>query len=250
MIRCYAVDDEVKAIKLIQALIAEIHSVECTLVGSANSVEAAVKELHELDVDVVFLDIKLGAENGFDLLDHFKNPPFQVVFTTAFNQYAIKAFEYNAIHYILKPIDEEKLAKAIQKVANNSLQNQQKKLLQTLESIKASELQRIAIPSLSRTEILELDDVEHLTGDGSYTNIMVLSKGKITSSRSMAYFEKILPKDRFYRTHKRHIINVNHILEIEKGRSPTIFLRSGTALPVSAANKEGLLKMLETRVHF
>jgi two-component system LytT family response regulator len=249
MIRCYLVDDEKNAIKLLTETLGDIDT-PCKIVGSANSIQTAAHDLQQLDVDLLFLDIKLGADTSFKLLDMFEEPPFKVIFVTAYNQFAIKAFEYNAINYLLKPLDKTRVEVAVKRAALSAPKLEQTQLLAALKLVKQQELKRVAIPSLERTEFIDLDKIEHLSGDGSYTHIMLSSKEKLTSSRPLAYFEKLLPSSQFCRVHKRHIINIDHILEMEKGRSPTLFLRTGATLPVSSGNKELLYQALETRIRF
>jgi two-component system LytT family response regulator len=249
MINCFLVDDEPNAVKLLDSILTDV-SQECTVVGTAHTIEDALEGVEKLQIDLLFLDIKLGNTSGFDLLDKIDNINFQVVFTTAFSQYAIKAFEYNAVHYLLKPLDAEKVASLVKKLNRNKGEQNQQNLLAALDFIKSQKQSRVAIPSLERTEFIDLTEIEYLQGDGSYTIILLLNGSKITSSRPMGYFEKLLPADIFCRIHKRYMANVEHIKEIEKGRSPTLFMRSGAILPVSAGNREPLMRLLGTRIHF
>lgn len=247
--RCYLVDDEKNALDLLKKILKSIDT-QCEISGQAQSVQAAAADLKQLDVDLLFLDIKVGADTSFKLLDQFDDPPFKVIFVTAFNQFAVKAFEYNAVNYLLKPLDAQKVNEAVKRASANALRTEQAQLLAALKLVKQQELSRVAIPSLERTEFIELDKIEHLSGDGSYTSILLTTKEKLTSSRPLAYFEKALPTHLFCRIHKRHIVNIDHILEMEKGRSPTLFLRSGAILPVSSSNRESLFQALETRIRF
>lgn len=249
MIKCFLVDDEANAIKLLKLLLEEVdESVE--IVGSANTLEEAYSELKLTQPDVLFLDINLGEQTGFDLLEKFDEISFHVIFTTAYNQFALKAFDYNAVHYLLKPLDLSQLNKGLKKLLQTTNSAQQNNLRDTLDLLKSQKHTKVAIPSMDNIEFIALADIEHLAGDGSYTNISLINGGSITSSRPMGYFEKILPPHIFCRMHKRYIANVEHIKSLDRGRNPTIYMCTGSVLPVSATYRNNLQKLMEANIKF
>ncbi len=249
MIKCFLVDDESNAIKLLKLLLQDVDKT-IEIVGSANTLEEAYTALKSSQPDVVFLDINLGEKTGFDLLEKFEEIPFQVIFTTAYNQFALKAFDYNAVHYLLKPLELSQLNKALKKLTETSFNVSQTKLRDTLDLLKSQKHTKIAIPSMDSIEFISLSDIEHLAGDGSYTNICLIDGSSITSSRSMGHFEKTLPTHLFCRMHKRYIANVEHIKSLDRGRNPTIYMCTGSVLPVSATYRDDLQKLMEANIKF
>ena len=184
--------------------------------------------------------------NGFDLLQKFKEINFEVVFITAYDQYAMKAIRFAALDYLLKPVDEKELAEAVQK-ATVQLQhkNQQQLvelLLKNMEQNKT--MNRIALPTLNGLRIIDFDSIVYLSADGNYTNFHLLDKETITICRTLKEYEDLLDSNTFFRSHHSYLINLKHVKEYRKGRGGFLIMKTGNQIDVSQRKRDELLEKL------
>ena len=217
-LRTLLVDDEPLARENLRMLIADFCP-EIEVVGTAGSVTEAKQKIEELTPEVVFLDIRMpsGAE-GFQLLEEVPDKKFLVVFVTAFKDYAIKAFNANAIHYVLKPVDIDDLQTAVKKLleVHKTVENNPTNFADYVETLNnlsstlngAGEVQRIAIHHSKGFKIVEDTEIIHLEADGNCTHLHFEDGGKYLDTRTLRIYEDILNKGRFFRTHKSHIVNL------------------------------------------
>ena len=212
---------------------------------AVNGIEAlAVIEKH--DPQLIFLDIEMPKMNGFEMLNNIKEKNFQIIFTTAYDQYAIKAIKYAAFDYLLKPVDIEELKTAVSRAGNTETQQTKKQielLQQNMEHPK-KQLNKLAIPTLEGLLFFDINDIIHLEANSNYTFIHFSGKPKITASKTLKEFEDILPEDIFFRTHHSHLINLNYIKRYIKGDGGQIELQNGTYVDVSRRKKEEFLKAI------
>jgi len=252
-LRTLIVDDEAPARENLKLLLAE-HCPGIEVIALADSVEAAQKRIKELSPQVVFLDVCMpSGTEGFDLLDALPEKNFQVVFVTAFKDYALKAFHANAIHYILKPIDIDDLKAAVKKlVANQELfssnQENLSSYIRSLENLTKSmnpalPSQRITINHAKGFKIVDPSDIMYLEGEGNYTNIYFSDGTQYVDTRSLGIYEDILDPKKFFRVHKSHIVNVLCVKEFLNDEGSFVIMKNGARLAISRLRLAGFLEL-------
>ncbi|WP_272150342.1 LytR/AlgR family response regulator transcription factor [Tenacibaculum aiptasiae] len=233
-IQAVIVDDELNARENLKYLL-NAFCKEIEVVSEASNVDEAVEEIKKTKPQLVFLDIEMPRKNGFQLLEEFENVDFQIVFITAYDMYAIKAFEVAAIDYLLKPIDIERLKEAVKKVIKN-LGNSNTNL-EVLKSNK-KELQRIAIPYKTDYAIVNLSDILCIEADRMYSVIYTNNDKKYVVAKKLSYYQKLLCTDNdFARVHRSWIINVNQIETYSK-KEKEVKLKTDLKIPISKSYKE------------
>lgn len=245
MISAIIVDDESKGrLALREKLSAYCPQIK-VLAEASNGHEALMLIQHH-NPQLIFLDIEMPRMNGFEILNELPERNFRIIFTTAYDQYAIKAIKYSAFDYLLKPIDIEELKTAVLKVdvqENNQTKKQAELLNQNMQQPK-KQLSKLAIPTLDGLMFYDINDIIHLEANSNYTNIHLTNKIKITASKTLKEFEELLPEDIFFRTHHSHLINLKYIKRYIKGDGGQIELQNGTYVDVSRRKKEEFLKTM------
>ena len=239
------VDNEKHCIESIIDLISRCNF-EFEIITSAQTVKEAIYKTNSYKPDLIFLDIHLGNQTGFDFLSEIEKKDFDLIFTTAYEQYAVKAFEFSALDYLLKPINLEDFKRAINKFNNNvSRQYFENKMDVFLHNLKNDILNRkIVIPSQEGLEFLELHNIVRFQADGNYTHVFLKNGTKFTASKTLKYFEDMLSGSIFFRVHHSHMINLEHIKKYYKGRGGYIIMEDNTSVNVSVRKKESLLKFI------
>ncbi|MCF8428872.1 MAG: LytTR family DNA-binding domain-containing protein [Bacteroidia bacterium] len=245
MINVAIVDDEKNCVEVLEKLLFECNQ-NINIVGTANSVESALRLIEENknDIHILFLDIHIPGGNGFSVIKNLTNIKFQIVFTTAFDQYAINAIRFSALDYILKPINQNELQNTLdrfevilpQKTA--IIENFKEKLIQN------KLFDKLAIQTQSEIIFLALNDIIYLESDKNYTTIYLENGNKIVASKNLGYFEEILPTNEFFRTHNFYIVNLSKIKKYIKGKTGALTLNNGAMLEVSPKRKDDLFKFL------
>ncbi len=234
------VDDEKNVRIVIKKLLALV-STDYEVVGEAASVVEAKDVITKTSPDLVLLDIELEDGTGFDLLKQIENPDFKLIFITAFNEYAIRAFKFNALDYLLKPIDPEELKEAISKAKSTiNSENEINLLLENLENNKKSEIQKLVIKTTQRTYFLPINDILYFQSDGSYSKIITKDKN-ILASKNLKHFQELVPEELFIRTHQSYLVNKEHVAGL-KGNN--IVLKNNVEIPISVRRKKDIKKML------
>lgn len=210
------------------------------LVGSFDNVAAAVEPIGKLKPDIVFLDIELPGESGFALFDYIPSPNFGVIFTTAYNQFAIRAFKMSAVEYLLKPIDIAELQEAILKVETQIEQKANLEIIGLLKSNMSSGRKRIAISHSEGYDLLDVDNIIWLNADSNYTNIYLQGGRKITVSKTLKNLEEILEKSLFFRVNRGNLVNINFVMQYKKSDN-SIVLADGTGMFISEARRDAFL---------
>jgi two-component system, LytTR family, response regulator len=245
MITAIIIDDEAKGrLALREKLLAYCSQVN-VLAEAANGAEALMLIQHH-QPQLIFLDIEMPRMNAFEMLNELPKKNFHIIFTTAYDQYAIRAIKYAAFDYLLKPIDIEELKAAVSKLDTTST-NQTKKQVELLqENMKEpkKQLNKLAIPTLEGLLFYDIADIVHLEANSNYTNIYLSSKTKITASKTLKELEELLPAAIFFRTHHSHLINLNYIKRYIKGDGGQIELQNGNYVDVSRRKKEEFLKVI------
>ncbi|MFS8083687.1 MAG: LytR/AlgR family response regulator transcription factor [Ginsengibacter sp.] len=238
------IDDELKGrIALRQKLFDYCKDVH--LIGEAENGEEGITLINILKPDIVFLDIEMPRMDGFDMLLRLQQKNFDLIFTTAYDQYAIKAIKYAAFDYLLKPIDIEELKTAVAKSNNNSQDSTEKKLVVLDQNLHSNVLlNKIAIPTLDGLLFYNIADIIHLEANRNYTTIYFINNVKLIASKTLKDFEELLPTDIFIRIHHSHLINLNYIKRYIKGDGGQIELQDGKIVDVARRKKEEFLKAI------
>lgn len=237
------VEDELNAREFLQKLISRNFSNYCNILATASDIQTASNCLMNNNFDVVFLDIQLGNENGFDLLKRFSQRNFQVVFTTAHKDYAIKAIKESAFDYLLKPINYIDLLAVFKKLESTNLSNSILDKLTTLDTKLSpfnDNYSKIALPINDGLKLVNLADVTYGIASGSYSEIFLVDNTKIISSKPLKYFEDVLPPNLFFRCHKSYLVNLNFVNSFND-LSKKLILINGTEIPVSIRKKEAFI---------
>lgn len=217
------------------------------LIGNTNTIANAVNEIPHLDLDIVFLDIELPNENGFKLFEYFPNHEFEVIFTTAYSEFAIKAFNYSAIHYILKPIDIGELQIAISKVA--ALKSDQKKSdqIQVWKNVKNKNFSKIVLPTNNGFHFIDTDDIVWCEAKSNYTLFHILGRENILVSKSLKTYENALENKSFFRSSRSSLINLNHIVHSSNHAKMEITMIDGSIIILGERRKAIFKKIFESK---
>lgn len=238
MIKTLIIEDEPQArdgLKKILSLIAP----DIEVIGETASIKESLLFLKNNTIDLAFLDIELDDGHSFDLLKKLKKINFKVIFTTAFNDYAIKAFKFNALDYLLKPIDPSELQAAIQKATKEIKQDLHFDSLLRLS--KTKEEQKITLKTSDNTYVVEVANIIRLEAEGAYTKFITTSNN-ILISKNLRYYEDLLSSYKFIRTHQSHLVNYRHILSIAKQQE--VYLSKDERVPISTRRKKEVFEAI------
>ena len=245
MQKAVIIDDEAKGRLALKEKIKQYcPGVEVVAEASNGKEGIAAIEMHH--PQIIFLDIEMPVMNGFEMLNNISDKNFHIIFTTAYDQYAIKAIKYAAFDYLLKPIDIEELKTAVSKIGSNEnlqTKNQIQLLQQNMQQPK-KHLHKLAIPTLDGLFFYDINDVIYLEANSNYTYIHFQNKTKVLASKTLKEFEELLPGDIFFRPHHSHLINLNYIKRYIKGDGGQIELQNGAFVDVSRRKKEEFLKVI------
>jgi two-component system LytT family response regulator len=241
------IDDDSNVRDLYRNLISAKYK-EFEQIVEAGSVVEGVELIKINSPDVVILDIDLGDGTGFDVLQAVKPYNFSLIFSTAFNDYAIKAFKFSALDYVLKPVDESDLCNAIEKALdareNLNLDLRLKNFFNQYSN-KSSQQKKIVLKTMGEIHIVDISDIIYCQSDNSYTTFFFSNGDEIVVSRSMKEFEDILTEYSFFRPHNSYLVNLNFIKKLDKSDGGFLILKNGREIPVSVRKKAGLIQVLE-----
>lgn len=244
MPRIIIIDDEAHARSCLRKMLAQ-YCPKAQVIGEADSVAAGISLILKKKPEAVLLDIQMRDGTGFDLLGHFPRPDFDIVFTTAFDQFALKAFKFNAIDYLVKPVDPLELCRSIIKVRENrDRQMYFEQLSQLREMIQTRKYEKITISTNEGLVFLRLKELTRLKSSGSYTTFFTRDGKKVMVARTLKKFEEILPTDTFFRPHQSHIVNLNFVQGILREDGGYALMEDGTRIPISGRKREEFLGLL------
>ena len=220
-------------------------------IDEAEGVSMGVQKITAFQPDIVLLDVEMNDGTGFDLLKQVPNPTFQLIFTTAHNQYAVQAFKFSAIDYLLKPVDpielNNSLARAKENIANHTLKNQLLVLMQQL-SPKAEPDKQIILKDIDKTYFIKMSEILFCEAAGSYTKFHLTNHDTILVSRNLHTYEELLAPAGFIRTHHSYLVNPTKIKVFDrKADSGLLILEGGHTIPVSQRKKDFVIQFLESR---
>ena len=246
MIKAVIIDDELNAQNLLEKTLHKYFPNRFNIVEKCVSVDAGVLAIRKYEPELVFLDIQMPEKNGFELFKYFDVVNFEVIFTTAYNQFAIKAIKRSALDYLLKPIDHMELAAAVKKFERKNAGNfAQKKLSLLLENLNVNDqnVSKIAFPTLEGFDLIHTNQILYCKADNNYCSIKKIDGFSMTASRTLKFVEEILPANCFQRIHKSYVINLNYVVRYHKGNKE-IELTNGEKLPVSFRKEEEFINAI------
>ena len=246
MIKAIIIDDEFNAIKNLKWEI-ENFCDDIEVCDTFTNPLEAISAINYLKPDCVFLDIEMPEMDGFQLLSQLAFRDFDLIITTAYDNYAIKAFKEHAIDYLLKPIDSEDLLQTISRVRNNQNQNslgdEVKKIIESFTP--QTQPKRLALPLVGKTLYVNIQDIMFCKSDGNYTEIHMINDQKEMLSKKLKEIEAQID-DTFFRVHNSYLVNINFIKEFVKNEGLYVVLQNGNTIPVSRAKKNELLQFLNS----
>lgn len=246
MLNAIIVDDERHCRDSLEKLLAQ-HRSFIDLKAAVETVDEAVEAIETLSPDVVFLDVHLQNETGFDLLKRLGRIDFYIIFTTAYEAYAVNAFKYSAFDYLLKPIDPNEFGETVNRLRDRRNEEDYSKKLEVLfhnfES-RIEGIKKIAIPTVKDFTFLNISDVIRCESDGNYTHIFTVKGKKLTSTRTLKYFEDLIGDVQFFRIHKSHYVNLGHVEKYIKGKGGYVVMSDRATLEVAVRRKEEFLRRL------
>jgi len=246
MIKAIIIDDEMHCRKTLSILLKE-YCPEVEVIEQCDNGEAGVEAIKKLKPDLVFLDIEMPRMNGFEMLEQLSEISFAVIFTTGYDQYAIKAFRFSALDYLLKPIDHEELRKAVLKVSRQVLYPLAQQIEILLQKIhhQPSPINKIALPTVEGLQMIPVDSIISCASDRNYTSLLLKNKQKIIISKILKDIEEMLEEYSFLRVHHSYIVNLNEITRYIKGEGGYLVMSDGSSVDVSRSRKEILLQKLQ-----
>jgi two-component system, LytTR family, response regulator len=218
------------------------------IVAQASNVKDGVEAIQKYAPDLILLDVEMPDGTGFDLLKKLMPIDFQVIFITAHNEFAVKAFKFSALDYLLKPVDPEELVMTLQKAQQLKKQTQiQMQLAILLNNIQdfAGEVKKLVLKDADNVHIVSIAEVMYMQADNNYTSFFLADKRKIVISKTLKEYEQLLEGKGFFRCHQSHLINLNYVLRIDKRDGGFIVMKDQTQLPLSSRKKDQLLEWLE-----
>jgi two-component system LytT family response regulator len=246
MLRTVIIDDEAHVRETLSRLLV-MHCPQVKVVGEAYSVASGLKIIHELNPQLVLLDIKMDDGSGFDLLRSLEVIDFKVIFITAYEKYAVQAFKFAAIDFLLKPVNPEELADAVMR-AETLVQEHFNTQLQAMQENLRSDIRqkkKIVLKTLDNVYLVDMQDITHCESDGCYTSVHLSVGDKIIISKNLGEFEEMLGESGFYRVHKSYLINLMHIKRFEKQEGGYIILTGDDKVPVASRKREELMELFE-----
>ncbi len=245
-IRTLIIDDKIANINTLSKLLT-LYCPQVELCATAENITEGYNAIVTLQPALVFLDIEMPDGSGFDLLSKFNDPGFEVIFTTAYNQYALRAFREQALDYLLKPIVIDELRQAVSKASQQiGLKQTHIDLEQLLQRLHIPQLGKISIPVLDGYLFINQQDIIRCEASRSYTHFFMTDGRKLVVSLHLKECESLLPRGSFFRVHHSHIINLQYIVRYTKGRGGYVQMTDNSTVEVAASKKEAFLELMKT----
>lgn len=244
IIKAIIVDDESNCIEMLVWLL-ENYCPEVSIVALCDSAEMGLKTIPKLKPDVVFLDIEMPKMNGFDMLEKLGNIDFQIVFTTAYDTFAIKAFKYAALNYLLKPIDPDDLTVTIQRLKDKMSAPSKTQMDMLFQNIANRNLpiERIALSIGDGLVFVNTKDICYFHADSNYTFVVMVDGKKVLVAKTLKEINDILSGSDFFRVHNSYLVNLNHIIKFVRGDGGYIVMPDNTQITISRSKKEEFFQL-------
>lgn len=232
MLKTVIIDDEPDARFLLRHALVEKYANELKIVAEADSVKRGIDILENHKPDLVFLDIQMNDGTSFDLLEQLPNHPFDVVFVTAFDQFALKAFDFYALGYLVKPFKKSSLFNTVDKFINKQIPTPNPGLKILAGNNGQHDISKIVIPNVEGFHVIDLEDIMYLKSDNNYSEFYMKSGDKKTSSKTLKDYERLLASKGFYRIHQQYLINLNFVSEYIKQDGGQVIMKNNAFLPI------------------
>lgn len=245
MIHTMIIDDEPRGRELLKMMLAN-SCPSVKVVGEAGNIHEGLEMIKKHEPDLVLLDIEMPGGTGFDLLAKFDDITFNIIFITAFDKYAIKAIKFAAMDYLLKPVEEEDLAKAITRVEENVNRKANKAAVTNLlqNNKRSADNQKIGLTTSDGLDFVEIKTILRCEADGKYTYVYLLDGKKLLVSKNLKEFEDLLSDFNFFRVHHSHLVNLDYIKKYQSGRGGYVVMSDGSTITVSQRKKEEFMNSL------
>ena len=246
MIKALIIDDEKHCCDNLQWLIKQ-YCPEIEIISVCNSAEKGLQQIHDQQPQLIFLDVEMPDMTGFEMLEVLKDINFDIIFTTAFDQYAIRAIKFGALDYLVKPIDKEELLEAVNKFINRTQRDSLKQLNALLSHIKKSNdlsFQKIALPTMHSYELVPLNNIIVCESNNNYTDVRLNNGQHFLISKTLKQIEDLLDMPPFFRVHNSYLVNLQYAIRYMKGEGGYLVLNNDMTVPVSRSKKEELLKLI------
>ena len=237
------VDDELHCLETLQWQLTR-YCPSVKVIGRYRSAQEALTALSKQKPDIAFVDIEMPHTNAFEMLGALAPIDFQLIFTTAYDEYAVKAFKVNAVDYLLKPIDKDELITAVQKVERNPIHKQQYQALKQFLQSQHLEDERITFSTQEGLEVVAIQDIIRCQSDSNYSDILLVDERKITISRTLKEVEEMLKAYSFFRVHHSHLVNLRHVRKYLRGDGGAVVMSDQSQVSVARSRKEQLLSLL------
>lgn len=243
--RAIIIEDEILGIKSLSTLLKR-YCPEVELIGTAMEVETGIQLIQEVKPELIFLDVQLQEGTAFEILKRINQLNFQLIFTTAFSQYAIKAIKFNALDYLLKPIDVDELKAAVAKAIQQGKPEQENPRIKNLinNSSKSKEDPILTLPTAESLEFIRISEISRCKAEGAYTLFFIQDGRQILVSKHIKVYESLLNDNSFYRPHQSHLINRNYLQKFVKGDGGYLLMQDGSSIPVSKHRRSDFLKWI------
>ncbi|MEX1003630.1 MAG: LytTR family DNA-binding domain-containing protein [Crocinitomicaceae bacterium] len=246
MIKSLIIDDEKDARYLLKVSLEQMFSDQIEITDEASSVLSGVKSIQKHRPDLVFLDVKMRDGTGFDLLDQLDTIDFEIIFVTAYDKYAIRAFQFSAFGYILKPFKKSELESIINKLSvqiKNKGSDVSKRVKILIENyVDKNKIHKLVLSNVDGFKVVNLTDLIRLEGDGNYTNFIILNSRKVTSSKNLREYEDLLVDHGFFRIHQSTIVNLRHVTGFKKEDGGRVEMSDGESAKLSRYRKADFME--------
>jgi len=246
--RTVVIEDEINNLNLLSHFIKK-YCPEIELVGSCQNKKDGVTLIDSLKPDLVFLDIVLEEHNAFELLEEINNKNIKIIFITAFDEFALKAFRYHAADYLLKPIQIDELIDAVKNISDqikNENNPYEDELKQLSKSFKNRTQKYVIISNLDKVSFVRNEDIIYCKSSGRYTEFFLTENRKLLASKSLGEYEQVLNPHCFFRIHKSYVVNLDQVLSINKKTGNYCELKGGATLPISRRRMESFFKYINS----
>jgi two-component system, LytTR family, response regulator len=250
MLKTVVIDDEQDAVEFLCGAL-QMYCPEAVVVGSATNISDGHKEISTKMPDLVLLDIAMPSGNGFELLNLLPDRSFEVIFVTAYNEYAIKAFRYSAIDYLLKPVDISELIQAVRKIRSspvNSVLPGLNNINVLLDNLSCGSPKKISLPTAKGFEYIFIDDIVRIEAQRSYCCFYLVNKKKYLVSRCLNDYQQLLEERRFFRIHNSHLINLKHVKSFTRSDGGFVEMADSSQVPVSRIKKDFFLVAMKAEI--
>ncbi|MEO5684518.1 MAG: LytTR family DNA-binding domain-containing protein [Chitinophagaceae bacterium] len=247
MIRCILIDDESNSLEMMEWLL-KTYCPQVKIEAMCHSAADGIAAIHQHKPDIVFLDIEMPHMNGFDMLEQFDKLFFQVVFCTAYDQFAIKAFKYSALNYLLKPVDPADLVETIRRIEDKYFTPSKEQidlLLQTMKQTSKPAIQRIALTTGDGLIFVPVQNIMYCQAESNYTNVVLAGGKKIMVSKVLKDIDEALAGPDFFRVHNSYLINVNHISKFVRGDGGYVIMEDGASIGIARNRRQLFMERFE-----